>query len=248
MGSDLKRPIPDPLPSHVAIIMDGNGRWAEGKGLPRLEGHRQGHQSCRAAVRFAGEIGLEALTLYIFSSENWNRPKDEVEGLMAIIEYVIGIEIEDLHRDNVRVKAIGRLSELPASLQLELKRDMELTAGNTGLKLNLAINYGGRAEIVDAVRQAAQLAVEGKVVPAQITEELFSSLLYCPDVPDPDLLIRTGGDMRVSNFLVWESAYSELYVTPVLWPDFREGDFLEALEEYARRERRFGGVKSGFEG
>lgn len=243
MTRNLKFEVPEPLPQHVAIIMDGNGRWAEGQSLPRLEGHRQGHQSVRVIVRMASDIGLKALTLYVFSSENWKRPSDEVEGIMFMIEQVARAEIEELHRKEVRVRAIGRLWELPTSLQRELERERELTAANAGLKLNLAINYGGRAEIVDAARRLAQLSTQGELRPEQITEELFRSFLYCPDLPDPDLLIRTGGEIRVSNFLLWQSAYSELYVTPVLWPDFREKEFLEALEEYARRERRFGRVR-----
>jgi undecaprenyl diphosphate synthase len=223
--------------------MDGNGRWAEGKGLSRLEGHREGHKSVRVIVRMASDIGLKALTLYVFSSENWKRPAEEVEGLMFMIEQIAKAEIEELHEKNVRVTAIGRTWELPSTLQEELERDRELTADNHGLNLNLAINYGGRLEIVDAVRRIAQLSERGELKPEDITEDSFRSFLYRPDLPDPDLLIRTGGEMRVSNFLLWESAYSEFYVTPILWPDFREKEFLQALEEYARRERRFGRVK-----
>lgn len=243
MTQDWKSDVPQPLPRHVAVIMDGNGRWAESRGLERLEGHWEGQRSVRAIVRMSSDIGLKALTLYAFSSENWDRPREEVDGLMFIIQHVARAEIEELHREKVRVRAVGRLWELPAPLQLELKRDMDMTAANAGLNLNLAINYGGRAEIVDAARRAAELSARGELHSEDISEESFRQFLYCPDLPDPDLLIRTGGEFRVSNFLLWQTAYSELYVTPVLWPDFREKEFLEALGEYARRERRFGRLR-----
>jgi len=243
MTRNSKSPVPDPLPKHVAIIMDGNGRWAEARELPRLEGHRRGHLSVRAVVTAAAEIGIGALTLYAFSSENWRRSSDEVEGLMYIIEEAARAEIIELHRQHIRFRVTGRLSELSDSLRAELQRDMEMTAANTGLTLNLAINYGGRAEITDAARRIAELAALGELRADQVNEELFSSFLYAPDLADPDLLIRTAGEMRLSNFLLWQSAYCELYVTPVLWPDFGEKEFVEALEDYARRERRFGKVK-----
>lgn len=248
MTRDWKSDAPQHLPGHVAIIMDGNGRWAESRGLARLEGHWEGYQSVRAIVQMSSDIGLKALTLYGFSSENWERPKEEVEGLMFMMEQVARAEIVGLHREKVRMRVIGRLEELPASLQLEFKRDMDITAANDGLNLNLAVNYGGRAEIVDATRRAVELSARGELHPEDINEESFRRFLYYPDMPDPDLLIRTGGELRVSNFLLWQTAYSELYVTPVLWPDFREKEFLGALKEYAHRERRFGrlrGVQAG---
>lgn len=236
-GLDPKR-----LPRHIAVIMDGNGRWARQRGLPRVEGHRRGELAVREVVERCGELGIEHLTLYTFSAENWRRSEDEVQALMRLIEFVARKEIHDLHRKGVRLRVLGRLHELPPSLQEELERDINLTRENTGLNLNLAINYGGRAEIVDAARRLAELARRGRLDPADIDEDLLARELYYPGLPDPDLLIRTGGEMRISNFLLWQVAYSELWVTPTLWPDFDGAELVEALRAFQSRERRFGAV------
>jgi undecaprenyl diphosphate synthase len=234
----------DPLrmPRHVAIIMDGNGRWARGRGLPRVEGHRRGEASVKAVVERCGELGVDYLTLYTFSAENWRRSQDEVQAIMRLIEFVARKEINELHRKNVRLRVIGRLNELPASLQEELRRDMALTEKNTGLSLTLAINYGGRTEIVDAARRLAEKVALGELEPLEINEEAIARELYLPEMPDPDLVIRTGGEMRLSNFLLWQSAYSELWITPTLWPDFGGTQLEDAIRWYQSRERRFGGV------
>ena len=226
------------LPRHVAIIMDGNGRWARRRGRPRILGHHAGHKAVRKIVELCRDLGIEVLTLYTFSSENWRRPQDEVFGLMTLIERVARMETPDLHKNRVRIRAIGRLEELPPSLQEELRRDMELTKENPGLQLNLAINYGGRAEIVDAVRA---LAREG-VPPEEITEEAIGARVTTAGQPDPDLIIRTGGDCRLSNFLLWQAAYAELVVSDVLWPDFGKAELLKAIMEFQNRTRKFGGV------
>lgn len=230
------------VPEHLAVIMDGNGRWAKQRGLPRVEGHRRGERTVREIVQACGELGIRYLTLYTFSAENWRRSEEEVTALMRLIEFVARKEIHDLHRKNVRLKVLGRLEELPRSLQAELHRDMELTANNTGLNLNLAINYGGRAEIVDAARRLAERCRRGTLVPDDITEELLAREMYNPEMPDPELLIRTGGEMRLSNFLLWQAAYSEIWVTDTLWPDFGTDELKRSLEWYRARERRFGGV------
>jgi len=233
---------PERLPRHVAVIMDGNGRWANQRGLPRVEGHRRGELAVREVVECCGELGIEHLTLYTFSAENWRRSEDEVQALMRLIEFVARKEIHDLHRKGVRLRVLGRLHELPPSLQDELERDINLTRENTGLNLNLAINYGGRAEIVDAARRLAEEVRRGRLEPAEIDEEALARELYYPGLPDPDLLIRTGGEMRISNFLLWQVAYSELWVTPTLWPDFHRAELVEALRAFQNRERRFGAV------
>lgn len=230
------------VPRHIAIVMDGNGRWAKRRGLPRVEGHRRGEQTVHDIVEYCGQVGVQHLTLYTFSAENWRRPLEEVRALMRLIELVARRRIQELHRKNVRLRVIGRMEELPPSLQEELRRDMALTRENTGLNLNLAINYGGRAEIVDAARRLAEKVALGVLEPAEITEEAVTREMYNPDMPDPDLLVRTGGEMRLSNFLLWQAAYSEIYVTPVLWPDFTGRDLEEAIRVYQSRERRFGGV------
>jgi undecaprenyl diphosphate synthase len=230
------------IPRHIAIIMDGNGRWARRRGLPRIEGHRQGDASVGEMIEACRDWGVQYLTLYIFSAENWRRSDEEVQALMLLIELVARREIDTLDRKGVRLRVQGRMDELPESLREELERDCARTRENTGLNLVLAINYGGRREIVDAARELAKRAAEGSLRPDEINEELFAGALYLPDVPDPDLLIRTGGEMRISNFLLWEVAYSELYVTPVLWPDFRRDHLAEAIREYQHRERRFGAV------
>lgn len=226
------------LPVHVAVIMDGNGRWAKRQGLPRVSGHAQGHYTVRRITDLCGKLGIRYLTMYAFSAENWARPADEVSGLMSLIEHVAHEEIEALHSENVRFNIIGRLHELPDSLRAELDRDMALTRGNTGLTLTLAINYGGRSEIVDAMRACMR---EG-IAPDDLDEARISKHLYTADMPDPDLLIRTAGELRVSNYLLWQIAYAEIYVTDVLWPDFSEADFLNAIRDYQRRTRKFGGL------
>ena len=230
------------VPRHIAIIMDGNGRWARQRSLPRVEGHRRGEHTVREVVETCGELGVEHLTLYTFSAENWRRSEEEVGALMRLIEFVARKEIHELHRKGVRLRVLGRLHELPLSLQEELERDVQLTRENTGLNLNLAINYGGRAEIVDAARKLAERVRSGAIDPADINEETFARELYCPEMPDPDLLIRTGGDMRISNYLLWQIAYSELWVTDTLWPDFGRGELAQAIRSYQSRERRFGAV------
>jgi len=230
------------IPRHIAIIMDGNGRWARKRGLPRIVGHKTGVESVREVIRVASELGVEYLTLYTFSKENWKRPKEEVMGLMNLLKRLLRMEVEELNRNNVRIKAIGRLQDLPDEVLKELERARRLTENNDGLKLYLAISYGGRAEIVDAFKKALKKWGEGKLTPDSIDEESFREFLYDPELPDPDLLIRTSGEMRVSNFMLWQIAYSEIYVTPTLWPDFRREELLKAIEDYSKRERRFGGI------
>jgi undecaprenyl diphosphate synthase len=230
------------IPRHIAIIMDGNGRWARRRGFPRVEGHRRGERIVKQIVEACGQLGVQHLTLYTFSAENWRRSAEEVSALMGLIEIVARKEILELHRKGVRVNVLGRLDELPQSLQDELYRDMALTRDNPGMTVNLAINYGGRAEIVDAARRLAERVEMGLLRPSEITEEALARELYAPNLPDPDLMIRTGGDMRLSNFLLWQAAYSELWVTPTLWPDFTSADLYQAVREYQSRERRFGGV------
>ncbi len=230
------------MPQHVAVIMDGNGRWAKQRGLPRVEGHRNGVESVRAIVRSAGEVGIKYLTLYAFSVENWNRPKDEVDTLMKYLARFLKNEIGELNRNNVRLDAVGQIWRLPDAVQQQLEKSKAALAKNTGLTLVLALSYGGRTEIIEAVRELAAKARNGTIDPAEINERVFSEHLYTRHYPDPDLLIRTSGEMRVSNFLLWQISYAEFVVTPVLWPDFRKAQLYEALEEYARRHRRFGGL------
>ena len=230
------------VPRHVAIIMDGNGRWAQQRKLPRIEGHRAGAESVRQIVRACGELGIDYLTVYAFSIENWNRPKAEVSALMHLLEFYLKQEIPELNKNNVRLAAIGRIHELPQSGQQQLQKSIEALSKNTGLTLVLALSYGGRAEIVDAVRSIAREMKAGRLDVADIDEKVISNHLYTRSIPDPDLLIRTSGEMRVSNFLLWQISYAELVITPTLWPDFRKPQFFAALEEYARRHRRFGGV------
>lgn len=230
------------MPQHVAVIMDGNGRWAKQRGLPRVEGHRNGVESVRAIVRSAGEVGIKYLTLYAFSVENWNRPKDEVDTLMKYLARFLKNEIGELNRNNVRLDAVGQIWRLPDAVQQQLEKSKAALAKNTGLTLVLALSYGGRTEIIEAVRELAAKARNGTIDPAEINERVLSEHLYTRHYPDPDLLIRTSGEMRVSNFLLWQISYAEFVVTPVLWPDFRKAQLYEALEEYARRHRRFGGL------
>jgi undecaprenyl diphosphate synthase len=235
------------IPRHVAIIMDGNGRWARERGLPRIEGHRRGAESVRQVVRACGELGIEYLTLYAFSIENWNRPKAEVSALMRLLEFYLKQEIVELNKNNVRLAAIGRVHELPQSAQRQLEKSMEALKKNTGLTLVLALSYGGRAEIVDAMRSIAREVKAGRLDVADVDEKVISRHLYTRSIPDPDLLIRTSGEMRVSNFLLWQISYAEIYVTETLWPDFRKVELLKALEDYSKRNRRFGLVGSGDE-
>src|ERR1043166_7900217 len=230
------------LPRHVAIIMDGNGRWAKQRGLPRIEGHRQGAESARAIIRAAGEVGIKYLTLYAFSAENWNRPKEEVDALMKFLVHYLKTETPELNKNNVRLEVIGQIYRLPDTVQDHLKRSIVTLSKNNGLTLVMALSYSGRAEIVDAVREIAKEAKAGVLDPADIAEKVFEQHLYTRNIPDPDLLIRTSGEMRVSNFLLWQISYAELVVTPTLWPDFRKPQLYAALEEYNRRHRRFGGL------
>jgi undecaprenyl diphosphate synthase len=230
------------LPQHVAVIMDGNGRWARQRHLPRVEGHRQGAESARIIIRTAGEIGIKYLTLYAFSAENWNRPKDEVDALMKYLIHYLKRETPELNKSNVRLEAIGQIHRLPENVQEQLSKSIAALAKNNGLTLVLALSYGGRAEIVDAARSIAKKAQSGELDSEDITEKVFAQHLYTRNMPDPDLLIRTSGEMRVSNFLLWQISYAEFVVTPTLWPDFRKPQFFATLEEYHRRHRRFGGL------
>jgi undecaprenyl diphosphate synthase len=229
------------LPKHVAIIMDGNGRWASARKLPRVAGHRVGIESVRDIVESSTQLGLEVLTLYAFSVENWKRPHSEVRTLMTLLKKFIRREIKDVHKNNIRFQTIGRIHELDESVHLELRKAMRTTKDNTGMILNVALNYSGRAELVDTFNRLLQeLRQNGHTHP--ISEELISQSLYTSGIPDPDLLIRTSGEMRISNFLLWQIAYSEIYITPTYWPDFRRKHLLEALLEYQQRDRRYGGV------
>lgn len=230
------------LPAHVAIIMDGNGRWAKQRGLPRVEGHRNGVESVRTVVRAAGEVGIKYLTLYAFSVENWNRPKDEVDTLMKYLARFLKNEIGELNRSNVRLEVIGQIYRLPEFVQEQLRKTKAALAKNNGLTLILALSYGGRQEIVEGVRAIAAKVKAGALDPAEINEQIVSQHLYTHHYPDPDLLIRTSGELRVSNFLLWQISYAEFVVTQTLWPDFRKAEFFAALEEYTRRHRRFGAV------
>jgi len=228
------------LPAHVAIIMDGNGRWARQRNLPRVEGHRNGVESVRAVVRAAGEAGVKYLTLYAFSVENWNRPKDEVDTLMKYLARYLKNEIGELNRNNVKLEVIGQIYRLPEFVQEQLEKTKAALSRNKGLTLILALSYGSRTEIVEAVRAIATKVKEGSLEAAEIDEQVITQHLNTRHWPDPDLLIRTSGEMRISNFLLWQVSYAEFVVTPTLWPDFRRPQLFEALEEYARRHRRFG--------
>lgn len=228
----------DALPLHAAMIMDGNGRWAKKKGLARLLGHREGYKTLRKVLLDCADIGIKYLTVYAFSSENWRRPADEVAGLMKLIETAARDELRAMHQNNVRVRIAGRISEVPEGLQRALEDGVNLTRNNTGITFTLAVNYGGRAEIVDAVKKI----VEDGVAPEEVTEDAISSRLYNPDIPDPDLMIRTAGEMRWSNFLVWQSSYCELFVTDKPWPEFGTDQLLEAVSQYQSRIRKFGAV------
>jgi len=232
--------VPELLPNHLAIIMDGNGRWAQERGLPRLAGHRAGTENLRRILRACVNYGIKILTIYAFSTENWERPLPEVRGLMRLLERVIDRELDELDANGVRICHLGRTEGVSARLQRKIRHAIERTAHNDRLILNVAFNYGGRAEILDAVRRI----VADDVSPEQIDEALFSSYLYTAGLPDPDLIIRTSGELRVSNFLVWQGAYAEYYAPPTYWPDFDEQELRKALIHYSQRERRFGGIKT----
>ena len=231
-----------PLPRHVAVIMDGNGRWATQRGLPRVAGHSEGVKSARAVVRAADALGIPYLTLYAFSSENWSRPSEEVSMLMSLLERSIHQELPELMARNIRLRVIGRAQGVPAPVKRGIDHVIDETTRNTGMTLFMAFNYGARDELVDAFRTLAARVQAGELAPGDVDEDRISRALYTGDAPDPDLLIRTSGEMRISNFLLWQIAYTELWVTPVLWPDFGPHDLYRAIAEYQRRERRFGGV------
>lgn len=231
-----------PPPQHIAIIMDGNGRWAKKRLMPRLMGHRAGTNSTKAMVEACNDLGVKYLTVYAFSSENWARPFTEVDALMKLMIEMTRREIDGMMRNNVRFCALGNLSKLPDATRRELEAGIERTKNNTGIQFNIAVSYGGREEIVDAARRIARAARDGTLDPEALDEAAFTRHLYLPDLPDPELLIRTGGDLRISNFLLWQVAYTELYVTDVLWPDFGKTELLKAVEEYHKRQRRFGKV------
>ncbi|MFH1896918.1 MAG: isoprenyl transferase [Candidatus Desantisbacteria bacterium] len=230
------------LPEHVAIIMDGNGRWAQSKGLPRIIGHREGIKSVKRITRAANDIGIKALTLYAFSTENWSRPETEITGLMTLLCKFLKIEVESLNKQNVQLRFMGRIHQLPELVQKELARSTEKTAMNSGLILNIALNYSGRADIVDAVSYLAADIHAGKIQANEINEAMFQRYLSTSDLPEVDLLIRTSGEMRISNFLLWEIAYTEIWLTPVYWPAFNQEHFYQALIDYQKRKRRFGGT------
>jgi undecaprenyl diphosphate synthase len=244
--SDLKQAVlaKGKMPVHVAIIMDGNGRWAQKRGLPRTAGHRAGVKTVKRIVRLAGDIGLKYLTLFTFSTENWNRPKSEVSALMKLLGDTTRRELAELLENNVRLIATGDIEKLPDERRQILTDAIERTKANTGLVLNLALNYSGRNEIILAVRKIAQEAAAGHINLEKFDEAFFESYLQTSGLPDPDFLIRTSGEMRISNFLLWQTAYTELYVTDILWPDFSDNDFLEAIQDFQGRERRFGKVTS----
>jgi undecaprenyl diphosphate synthase len=234
-------PVPA-VPRHVAIIMDGNGRWAKQHHLPRLSGHEAGRKSVKQVVQAAMDHGVKYLTLYAFSVENWQRPREEVQGLMGLLRGVIREELNEMGKEGIRLRTIGRKQDLPDAVREELEAAIEKTKNNNRLDLILALSYGSRVEITEAVQSIAREVKAGSLDPEKIKEETVSSHLYTKDIPDPDLLIRTSGEMRVSNFLLWQISYAEIHVTPVLWPDFGKKEFGEALGDYARRERRFGGL------
>lgn len=229
------------LPTHVAIVMDGNGRWAQGRKLPRLAGHNAGMIAMKKIVKASASIGVKHLTVYAFSTENWKRSKEEVKGIFKLLIIYVEKELAELHENNVKVKILGDYRRLPMEAVRSLERTLETTKDNTGLQFNIALNYGGRDEILYAINQVARQVEEGKIKAENITEAMISDNLYTAGVPDPDLVIRTSGEKRLSNFLLWQCAYSEFVFTDVLWPDFTESDLKEAIEEYQHRKRRYGG-------
>ncbi len=239
----LERVAWDRLPRHVAIIMDGNGRWAAQRGQPRVAGHRAGVDAVRAAVDTGARLGLGALTLYAFSTENWKRPRLEVDALMRMLKRYLRLELDSIDRQNIRFQVIGRTAALEESVRREIRRAVERTQGNSGMVLSVALNYGGRAEIVDAVNAALRRCAEEGRPACEITEPEIERELYTCGLPELDLVVRTSGEMRISNFLLWQAAYSEIYVTETLWPDFRRAHLLEAIVDYQRRDRRFGGLQ-----
>lgn len=230
------------IPRHIAIIMDGNGRWANARGLPRGEGHRAGAESVREAVETCRQLGVEYLTLYAFSSENWSRPKKEIDSLMKLLERFLREKLPEMLKQNVRLHTIGRTDLLPAGCRKEIDKAIEKTRDNTGLNLILALSYGSREEITDAARALAVKVAAGEIAPEDIDNQVFAEHLYTTGIPDPDLLVRTSGELRISNFLLWQISYSEIVISPKNWPDFRNADLRAAVDEYARRHRRFGAV------
>jgi len=238
---------PEKIPRHVAIIMDGNGRWATERNLPRVAGHRAGVEALRDVVKACRELGIEILTLYAFSTENWKRPREEVDALMDLLVEYLRRDIGELMANGVQIRVIGAIDELPPAAREELNRAVELTRENRDLITVLALNYGGRREIVEAARRLARKVQEGKISWEQVDEALLEQHLYTAGLPDPDLLIRPSGEMRLSNFLLWQMAYTEIFVSPVFWPDFRRAELMEAIAAYGRRERRFGGVTAARE-
>ncbi len=228
------------IPQHVAVIMDGNGRWAKKKGALRIFGHQNAVKSVRDTIEASAELGVKYVTLYAFSTENWNRPKEEVNALMELLVSSLRSEVNELHKNNIRLTTIGNMADLPEICQRQISESKEITAKNTGLTLVLALSYSGRWEIIEAIKKISEDSKKGLLQSTEINEELISSYLSTKDIPDPELLIRTSGEMRISNFLLWQIAYSEIYITEVLWPDFRKKHFYEAILDYQKRERRFG--------
>jgi len=237
--------FPGLLPRHVGIIMDGNGRWAHARGLPRGEGHRRGVEALRSAVRFAVRRGIRYLTLFSFSSENWSRPDDEIQGLFNLVRIFVRSDLADLHKNGVRVRVIGARDEIPPDIRELIEEAEVMTFGNRGLQLIVAFNYGARDEIVRAARRLAERVARGEMAAEEVSEETFAAELDTAGIPDPDIVIRTSGEQRISNFLLWQAAYAELIFLPVLWPEFNDVEFERALAEYASRERRYGGVVGG---
>jgi len=233
-----------PIPRHIAVIMDGNGRWARARGLPREAGHRAGVEALRAVVRAAGDLGVKYLSLFAFSTENWKRPRREVDALMTLLVEYLRRELGSLHENRVRVRVMGRTDRLPEQARAELAHAVETTRTNDGLTVLLALDYGARAEIAAAASAIAEKATRGELEPSDVDEDLVAQHLYTAGIPDPDLLIRPSGEVRISNFLLWQAAYAELWFTPVLWPDFKPAHLYEAVREYQRRDRRFGGVRA----
>jgi undecaprenyl diphosphate synthase len=246
--SQKEKILVQPVPKHIAIIMDGNGRWARGKTLPRIAGHREGVNSVREITRVCGEIGVQHLTLYTFSIENWKRPAAEVSALMTLLLRTINKEVKGLHKNNVKFNIIGDLEKLPVSTKNSLQKGADLTAKNTGLTLSLALNYGSRQEIIEAVQKIVIKVKNGSLNSDEINENIFSDYLYTKGIPDPDLMIRTSGESRVINFLLWQSAYTEIYMTDTFWPEFREKELMKAVKDYQSRERRFGKVSDQLRG
>lgn len=234
---------PERIPRHVAIIMDGNGRWAKERGMARVQGHNAGMKALKQIVKHSDILGVKNLTVYAFSTENWKRPKEEVSGIFKLLVVYVNQELKELNENNVRVRIIGDWSIIPEDSKKAVEEALELTRNNTGLNFNIAINYGGRAEIVKAAQELSALVQDGELDPKDITEDLISSYTYTAGLPDPDVIIRTGGELRTSNFLIWQGAYSELVVTDVYWPDFTPEEYEKAIAEFQKRDRRFGGIK-----